>query len=588
MLQRSHRHPRWGQPLAQYTFSHSEDASRGQLYRREFEPIALEAIQQVCRLAGDGSTVSKQDIEQVPLTTLNTILVLSQSPLYLRHFESPSLISGCIKLMASVQVAGKPSPFSYEYGYLCFKIITLAVGVCILARRYELAETITEMIADQETVLLDILSRSVSQVVAEETEEAYGNDPACDWILGWVKAPDRPQQPPLASRADIMNLLIILEGDRKAFLKAISSTVTPGLSGVMFMLWRHVHAKCISKTHSRPESLVVPFSELLWRCMLASTKDEVTALMYMFNDMEAVSELWDKHSKRYDEEDSINILNIYIMRLAPMNLRRYSRLASVEMTAILRFIKWTVEPGCEVLFPRVFSMTLDRAWEAVEGKEVDDGILVDAVGRTLVYLGDFLQLLEHMLPISGPDAKDVMMVLIEKGSLDLIGQTMLLMMPTRVPPGQSTETGRNTVFLGFVEMLYEKLEKLLPIYALAGEFRVYIPEWLKLHRHFISLRYRTENETRTKWDHFRMCGASWRHMAKTLGLESKIKAILESGKRCSYSRCAAPDDLAGGELTCPLCLEPTYCSAQCQARDWKFNFGSGSHKQLCKHSNLIH
>ncbi|CUA74325.1 hypothetical protein RSOLAG22IIIB_11152 [Rhizoctonia solani] len=314
-------------------------------------------------------------------------MALSRSPLYLRHFESPSLISGCIKLMASVQVAGKPSPFNYEYGYLCFKIITLAVGVCLLARRYELAGTISEMIADQDSILLDIFSRRVSQVVAEETEEAYGRDPACDWILGWIKAPNRPQQPPLASRTDIMTLLVILEGDRKAFLKSVSSTVTPGLSGVMFMIWRHVHAKCISKTHSRPESIAVPFSEVLWRCMLAATKDEVTPFMYMFNDMESISDLWDKHSKRYDEGDSINVLNTYIMRLDPTNLQRYSRLTSVEMTAILRFIKWTVEPGCEALIPRVFSMSLDRAWEAVAEKEVDDSILIDAVGRTLVYLG---------------------------------------------------------------------------------------------------------------------------------------------------------------------------------------------------------
>ncbi|CAE6480817.1 unnamed protein product [Rhizoctonia solani] len=580
------RHPQWGRPLAEYISSFTEDASKGRFYQSEFEPIALEAIEQVCQLAGDGSNISMRDVEQISVATLDTILVLSRSPLYLRHFESPSLISGCIKLMASVQVNGNPSPFSYEYGYLCFRIIALAVGVCLLSRRYELAEAISEMIADKETALLDIFSCHVSQLVAEETEEAYGRGPVCDWILGWIKSPDQPQQPPLASRADIMNLLIILEGDRKRFLKAISSTVTPGLSGIMFIIWRHVHAKCVSKNHSRPESLVVPFSELLWRCMLAATTDEVTPLMYMFNDMEVVSELWDKHSKRYDEEDSVSILNTYIMRLAPTNPRRYSRLTSVEMTSLLRFIKWTVEPGCEDLFAQVFGMTLDRTWEAVVGKEIDDGLLVDAVSRILVYLGDFLQLLEHMHPISGPIVKDVTLMLIEKESLSLVGRTMLLMVPTRAPPVQTREceTRRNTVFLGFVEMLYERIEGLLPSYVLGREFSIYLPEWLKLYRHFVSLRYRTENETRTKWDHYRMSGSSWRHMAKSLGLEPQIKAILESGKKCCYSRCAAPDDLDGGELTCPLCLGRTYCSARCQAMDWDLDFGSGSHRQLCKRS----
>ncbi|KAH7320340.1 hypothetical protein B0J17DRAFT_724017 [Rhizoctonia solani] len=267
--------------------------------------------------------------------------------------------------------------------------------------------------------------------------------------------------------------------------------------------------------------------------------------------MEVVSELWDKHSKRYNEEDLISILNTYIMRLAPTNPWRYSRLTSVEMTLLLRFIKWTVEPKCEDLFAQVFSMTLDQTWEAVVGKEIDDGLLVDAVSRILVYLGDFLQLLEYMHPISGPIVKDVTLMLIEKQSLGLVGRTMLLMVPTRAPPVQTKEceTRRNTVFLGFVEMLYERIEGLLSSYVLGREFSICLPEWLKLHRHFISLRYRTENETRTKWDHYQMCGSSWSHMAKSLGLEPKIKVILESGKRCCYSRCAAPDDLAGGELT---------------------------------------
>ncbi|KAG8687495.1 hypothetical protein FRC11_007126, partial [Ceratobasidium sp. 423] len=284
-------------------------------------------------------------------------------------------------------------PFSYEYGYICFKILTIAIGVCILARSYELTPTVERMIGNEEADMLQIFSNQVSRVIKEEIEDAYDDDVARDWLLGWVKASDRPQQPPLASRADISALLNILSGDCKAFMKAWSSTFSPRLSGVTFLIWRYVYNKWsrLTKTSPQPEVLLVPFCELIWRCTIMATAGGVGPFMYMFSTVQSAGAgLWGERcgtlAGRFDAEDSRIILNVFIMRMAPTNPERYSRLGFAEMTAFLRFIKWRVEPGCEDLFPQVFNMVLDRTWEAFDTRELDGGMLIDVAGRTLVYL----------------------------------------------------------------------------------------------------------------------------------------------------------------------------------------------------------
>ncbi|CAE6489510.1 unnamed protein product [Rhizoctonia solani] len=490
-----HSHVQWGRPLGDYILAFGEEAAMERIaYDAEFEPIALEEMQKICRLASGGAEIAQQDVEKVTLSTLSTILRLSQSPLHLRHFESVPLISGCIKLMESIVVSGKLSPFSYEYGYMCFKILTIAIGVCLLGRSYELTSVVQRMIGEEEAPMLQIFSNEVSKVVKEEIEDVYGDDAACDWLLGWAKAPERPQQPPLASRADISTLLNILAGDCKTFMKAWSSTFSPRLSGVMFLLWRYVYNKCLAKTSTQTEGVLIPFCELIWRSMIMATIDEVNPLMYMFNTAQSPgADLWEKRCNtpagRFDAEDSRTILTVFLMRMAPTNLERYSRLGFAEMTAFLRFIKRRVEPGCEDLFPQVFRMALDRTWEAFDTKELDDEMLIDATGRTLMYLGTV--------------ALQVTAILAEKRVFELVGRTVLLMKYTIFPPGGSQpEADRNGLFRVFSELLFEQVDELVPELALEKAFSSYVPEWLKVNRHLITLRFRIETEPRPIWDHY--------------------------------------------------------------------------------------
>lgn len=116
--------------------------------------------------------------------------------------------------------------------------MTIALGVCLLERSNNLDMTIDNMKSDSETELMLVLSGHVARVI-QNVIEASGGTRRCDWILGW--ATSRLELPQLVPREDAKALLVLLWEGRTHFLEAFMSTYSPGLSGVMFLLWRYLH-----------------------------------------------------------------------------------------------------------------------------------------------------------------------------------------------------------------------------------------------------------------------------------------------------------------------------------------------------------
>jgi hypothetical protein len=94
------------------------------------------------------------------------------------------------------------------------------------------------MILDPGLRPLLLLSKHVSRVIQGLIENE--SDRNYDWILGWSKSPGHSQQPVLVSRPEALSLLNMLWEDRKMFLRAFTSTYSPGLSAVIFLLWRYL------------------------------------------------------------------------------------------------------------------------------------------------------------------------------------------------------------------------------------------------------------------------------------------------------------------------------------------------------------
>jgi hypothetical protein len=100
--------------------------------------------------------------------------------------------------------------------------------------------TLESIISDPQTEPLIVLSQNVSRLVERIIQAGEGGR-RCDWILNWAKSKHHTFEDPLAIQSDLWILLNVLYEDRKLFLAAFASTFSPGLSGVLFLLWRYIH-----------------------------------------------------------------------------------------------------------------------------------------------------------------------------------------------------------------------------------------------------------------------------------------------------------------------------------------------------------
>jgi hypothetical protein len=106
-------HPRWGRQLDQYASSYGVDAAEHILTLDLGLPMdALESVRKISALAtgsNSGHINSIDSTEQITLPILRSVLTLARSPHTFHCFAHPSLISGCITLMATVKLSGKHS-----------------------------------------------------------------------------------------------------------------------------------------------------------------------------------------------------------------------------------------------------------------------------------------------------------------------------------------------------------------------------------------------------------------------------------------------------------------------------------------------
>ncbi|KDN44353.1 hypothetical protein RSAG8_05617, partial [Rhizoctonia solani AG-8 WAC10335] len=238
--------PLWGLPLNEYVdhYQFENIKQRGRLNEDPGFTSAREAADALSALArvgdGGGPNDSKALSISVNMQNLRAILKLVPYPRAYRSLARPAAIGGCIKLMSGIKLDGRSSPFSYEYGYLCFRVLTIVLGICILDRSGLLDPSIRAMPVDHRThPQLDImqhLGHYVSSGIFQDLSKAGGD--GLDWMFGWNKVEGLPEQYPLVNISDIELLSSMLWNDRKVFFKALKSTYYPGISAVVFVLWR--------------------------------------------------------------------------------------------------------------------------------------------------------------------------------------------------------------------------------------------------------------------------------------------------------------------------------------------------------------
>ncbi|CAE6472342.1 unnamed protein product [Rhizoctonia solani] len=299
----------------------------------------------------------------VSLADLQTILILSRSPASYHCFASRPLTKGCIYLMNSVKISGKVSPFSYEFGYLCFRIMVLALGACLLNDQGQLESVMTDMATDQKKLLAHMFSSRVAILIEDAVNHGGGRGrETYNCILGWSQCQDHPKIEEIISTTDTGLLLALLWGDREQFLQVIPSTLSPGPCGVMYTLWRYIvyqrHRQEISE--SEVKKLTLHYTDLLWRAQFSATLNQRNAFCLLHSWNHHGFKLWDNTPKCINTEDSRMVVKVLGRQM--LDLGTSIALANISTALNYIYHHLTSIIDCEDEIPALIVGVIRQMW----------------------------------------------------------------------------------------------------------------------------------------------------------------------------------------------------------------------------------
>ncbi|CAE6474541.1 unnamed protein product [Rhizoctonia solani] len=576
---------RWGRPLEEYTASYGL-AAAGQcadVSRQTEEAARLVKQAMSGRTPNAHGLVPRVGIllgaNDITLPMLEAVLKLAHSPQHLEFFADQVFISGCIRFLAQIRLEGRPSPFSHEVGYLCFRIILIGIGVSILKMTENFNITVDTMKANRKIKPLLVVSRYVSRAILEAMDkvEETGSER--------VRTPGQINMEPFLLPTDLRNLLSMLWEDKKLYLHALLTTYLPGVSGVVFVLWQYLEIDPESELAAPSDLMVVPFCEILWRSTLAATEDEFTLLKRISGIVrrDKKVDFWEKRPRDIDLDDSRTLLCALNARMAPTDLQVFKPLTLADISVLLAFVTRSAQQGSEDLFPELFGGTLKCIWRAVETSSMRPSLIVDMTGCAFANLGEALTLLDRLSHSNDGAAKDLVAELEANDFIELLARLVLLLEPNGFPPAFDRSVPRNTMFFNYTSFLVATLAKVAPSIFLSLQFK---DDWSKMEYNLSMSEFlkpsHSSNAHNLKVLH-KQSTDLWYNISQFLALSLRTTTL---PNLCSYPRCPYGIAVIPVEFMCTQCRELRYCSAQCQTRHWTLDHGEGSHKQFCNPSLL--
>ncbi|CAE7179879.1 unnamed protein product [Rhizoctonia solani] len=560
-------HPVWGRPLDQYAHAYQLSAFRKNVHGATPRLLAILAAKQIGRYSDRTDMPDSIDVsEQVTISTLEAVLKMAEDVDTYKTFLSPRLIGGCITLMQTVKVSGKTSPFSYEYGYLCFRILLFSLGMQMLSGGNDLELTMQNMITSPDIETPLVFSSHVARVVEVQTDRAVeGFD--CDYILGWGPASNQPVVSPEQARA----LLEIVWSDRANFLKALMSAYTPALSGLLFLLWRYVVLDGARANPPAPNTdLIQLVMEIYSRCLLVATSDQTAALFGVSDELGVlIFTLGQRIGAFAHTEDSQIIFEACIRRLAPSDTRIYAPPNAILVTGLLGFLALCPAPGLDEAHLSVFNAAVERFWSELTSNKKTPTLLIEGIGLLLKHPRLLLQA-NSRTDVHGQSIKtQVLESLVKHDLFDLVAAVLLRLDPNAEE--KTTAFHTNTTFLQSVTATFEAIgDSLTP--SLLESFRGYATNWLKVEHQIITLGLcmdlshdRKASQKRER--HFGECNDAWLLLARVLQLDLNAEPT-----GCKFTRCQDPIVIVGLDrrglgYACSKCKAVSYCSVQCQTGD---------------------
>ncbi|CAE7192904.1 unnamed protein product, partial [Rhizoctonia solani] len=363
-------HLRWGRNITQYPKLYSSEAIAANIKtpvddtkRAELRETAMCTIQEICILVDPNINTHTYNnlVVRITLGKLEATLETARFEGELESFTLPSLIAGCIELMSTV----KPSPFYYEYGYACFKLMNIALSICLVKHICESDEFISITREDNPNDTVSALWEVTAAVLEVELS---GNTEKL-WGVACFEAP-KYWGMPLVDRSRLNQILAMLHSDQKNFTIALMSAKSLGLSGLMYILQKFVEEKRVEMNEDEyQEQILKPYIHILYRYRLGMpdiySELQVMALISDSRPSD-VSIVESPCNQPADLEDSRNIIKAY------SNIPdHHGFLGIMDYSKLIVFVHPFVVQGCEDLIPDMFSASLEISWRYISSPEPD-------------------------------------------------------------------------------------------------------------------------------------------------------------------------------------------------------------------------
>ncbi|KAG8684349.1 hypothetical protein FRC08_013741 [Ceratobasidium sp. 394] len=549
-------HPLWGRIIGSYI--PPSDMDRLDL-SVDSELAGLQAMQEISQLAAEAPRATSA--RNINISTLESALRLARDPATIRHLANPPVISGCIQLMKAVtgRRSRVASPFAYEYGYLCFKLLVAALNVCLLERWNKVEQALTMCTRYPDAAAHTPFWMKLATVVDGQFDALKaGGD--CDWVLGWSVSTRHPRQTPLLLRSDVSTLLNLLWDDRKHLLLALMpyTPISSGLSGLLFLLSRFVSRERYPHNNPAWEIVKTRVYELALRYMLVVDKCQREATLRAV-DANKIVDTWTDTPKHMDAQDSRLIMTAFIHTLSGEDKRL---LLTRDPYIMLRLVALATDADTQDLLPEVIRLTIEYGWSMLLDLEDDDD--VEAFIQCL--FGSLYGLIRppHNRPytLTSLTQSQIIDVLRNSDFLDLTARAIIRLKPARSFP----EAELNRATLGALISVFKRLAKAIPESELERNFGDYVHNWWKFNQHLLVIEYGIPAAPSTSHQkHYDFCMEIWLQIGQSLSLEPAIDEF--TSMNCYSGRCpmAYSTVIQGAQFGCGRCAHTLYCDNRCQA-----------------------
>ncbi|CAE6472335.1 unnamed protein product [Rhizoctonia solani] len=550
-------HPRWGRPIQLYSgTSHANQCTLSV----DHELAGLQALQKVSQFATEGYMSTAENSEHnIDLSTLQSALLLTSDSATFRHLANPPVVSGCIQLMKTVncQSLGVASPLSYEYGYICFKLLVAALNSCLL-RSWDMLD---ELLATRENlpkhnVDIMILAKLCEGVVRQIfLGENGGSD---GWPLGWSESVSHRPRKPLLPKSDISTLLDLVWHDRNLFLPVLlrGDSTEWGLTGLFLFFLRYI-ARERNERNRAWKDINTRVYELALRYLLVAHGSQREPVLYII-DSTICSNRWPNTPKHIDEADSRMIATAFIDLMSKPDSSGF--LHSRGPGVLLCLVPHCIDQRALDVLPVVLRSTIKYGWLRI--------INLRNAEELKSFVSSFFGPLHILLcpPHDGPPRK-LPAATIRTQIIDIFYDNDLLDLTARAIIQLDPKLTQIEEVLRIITSFYENLAQFGATSDLESHFKDYVPMWHRFnnHLHQVLTTCCTGTSTPAKSEnqgHYYLCMRTWLEIAQYLGLKNIIFA--NDKINCFSGRCPAYG-IGSVRFGCAHCGNARYCDERCQA-----------------------